>query len=967
MIRYIIALAVTFFGILPVFAQTPEPERPSGLILVSNGAELQRFDRSLPLAATDGDILFRGDSVETSDGSTALQFCPESALYEILPGSRVRIDRESLETLSGEARLIRKLGTCLLPAVSASRPASRRNNGASLVREVLESPPVDEGFESRLSAMAPAAADQLRKELEGIDSGGNEISSRVARAVIFEKHGLAADAANAYRSILQVWPNAAWARSRLFVHEEMVAQSALREQRSRETALRGEGKTFALLIGISSYQDPRIQDLQFAHEDAILFEKHLKNPRGGALPDSDVMVLLDEHATTAAVRTAFDSFLKVQAGPQDIVLIFVAAHGTVDEETGQGYIVTYDSDPEDLSATALPMGDLQDLVQRELNGIRRALIYADVCHAGKIGTIDTRRNRIHRQVDQLTEADGEVGGMTASRPGEISFEGPQYGGGHGVFSYFLLQALNGAADYDRDGVVTVDDVIDYVRTRVEEGTFGRQHPRDIGDLPNALAMARLEEAGIQVQPWEPPATGESIQIAAEIGELTRGIVAPAPPPRRRSEQDLTTDLEQFDSALQERRILPSEPDNAFSALNALRRQLPKEEYFDEANRLRVALEIEGQQVLLRYLKGEQAAQDRGAFVAGAAYFEAAKLLTPESMLADARGAFCLGRAAIFAKQYQQAVEYLERAVRLDPGGAYTYNALGIAYLEQAEFELARAAFEDAIREAPLWAYPLHNLALVHIQTGAYQQAIDAYERAIELAPEFAYLPYNLGLIYQRVNQVRPAERAYLDAITKAENLPADLRPRHLALAHNAMGYLLASTGRSKRAEERYRLSLEIDDTLLEARHNLAVLLAGDGKRPRDSRTAEAITLWRANLERDEDYLPSRLSLARTLAETGQTTQATEEYGLIVRDQPGYVAARVALAELQIGAGDLDDALENLQQALDRQPSNVTVLEKIGDLERSRGNTAEALRAYEQAFQNATDGRTRNRLRKRLGK
>jgi tetratricopeptide (TPR) repeat protein len=968
MLRCAIVAAVASLALVAAFAQTGGQEGPAGLLLSSGQAELRRAGRALPLAAREGDILFPGDIVETGEDSATLQYCPASALYELQPRSSVRIGVQNLETSSGEVRQIRRLETCLLPEVSASGPASRRNNGASLIREVLETPPIDEGFEARLSNLAPAAAGQLRAELEEIErleSSGGDMSARVARAVVFEQHGLAADAANEYRSILQVWPNAAWARSRLFVHEEAVAKSALRGQRSRETALRGEGKTYALLIGISSYQDPRIQDLQFAHEDATLFEKHLKSPRGGALPAADVLVLLNEHATTAAVRTAIDSFLKVRAGPQDIVLIFVAAHGTVDEKTGQGYIVTYDSDPEDLSATALSMGDLQDLVQRELSGIRRALIYADVCHAGKIGTIDTRRNRIHRDIDQLAEAEGEVGGMTASRPGEISFEGPQYGGGHGAFSYFLLQALNGAADYDRDGVVTVDDVIDYVRTRVEEGTFGRQHPRDIGDLPNALAMARLEEAGIQVQAWKPPEPGQEHQVLAGAGELARGFASPAPPPRRRGEQDLTADLKTFDEALQARRILPSDFDSAFSALSALRRQLSKEEYLEEANRLRVALEIEGQQVLLRYLKGEQAAQDRGAFVAGAAYFEAAKLLTPESMLADARGTFCLGRAAIFAKQYPQAVGYLELAARLDPEGAYTYNALGIAYLEQGEFDRAQAAFEDAIRAAPNWAYPLHNLALVHIQTGSYEGAIAAYQRAIELAPEFAYLPYNLGLVYQRVNQVRPAERAYQDAIAKAENLSADLRPRHLALAHNAMGYLMASTRRPRQAEQRYRQALEIDGALLEPRHNLAVLLAEQGKTAQDPAVTEAIGLWRANLERDGGYLPSRLSLARTLARFGQTKQAIEEYDRIVRDQPDYIAARVALAELQAEAGEPGQALWHLREALDRRPANAAVLEKIGDVETSRGNEIEAMKAYEAALQNAVDGRDKKRLRKRL--
>jgi tetratricopeptide (TPR) repeat protein len=227
------------------------------------------------------------------------------------------------------------------------------------------------------------------------------------------------------------------------------------------------------------------------------------------------------------------------------------------------------------------------------------------------------------------------------------------------------------------------------------------------------------------------------------------------------------------------------------------------------------------------------------------------------------------------------------------------------------------------------------------------------------------LPYNLGLVFQRVNQVRAAERSYQDAIAKAENLPDDLRPRHVALAQNAMGYLLASTGRARQAEQRYRQSLEIDGTLLDARHNLAVLLAGGAKAARDARMTEAVALWRANLERDGAYLPSRLSLARALAKLGQTKQAIVEYGRIVRDQPDYIAARVALAGLQAETGEPDQALLHLREALDRQPSNVAVLEKIGDVERSRGNLAEARKAYEAALRHAVDGRDKKRLRKRL--
>ena len=186
--------------------------------------------------------------------------------------------------------------------------------------------------------------------------------------------------------ILDKWPDAVWVKSRLFVHDEKEAKEAFQPP-PPDPEKPAEGQSFALLVGVSDYLNPNIIPLRFAHEDAILFQQHLQSPRGGSLPDENVQVLINEQATTAGIRTAIDTLLKTLAGPDDTVLVFVASHGTVDPETRQGFIVTYDSDPQDLASTALPMADLQNLVEQELSSVRRVQIYVDVCHSGKIGTI----------------------------------------------------------------------------------------------------------------------------------------------------------------------------------------------------------------------------------------------------------------------------------------------------------------------------------------------------------------------------------------------------------------------------------------------------------------------------------------------------------------------------------------------------------------------------------------------------
>ena len=251
-----------------------------------------------------------------------------------------------------------------------------------------------------------------------------------------------------------------------------------------------------LFRSISEYQRlRRTQWLQYAHQDALVFDKHLLSPRGGSLPESDVVLLTDEKATTAAVKNAFETFLKARAGKNDTVLVFIAAHGVVETGARRGaYIVTHDSDPEDLASTALPMADVQNLIREDLSKVGHVLVYVDVCRAGNIGAM-RGSNQINNAVEQLAEAEGDLFLFLASGPKEVSIEGSQFGGGHGAFSYFLLDALNGAADFNHDGVVSVGEIIEYVREKVVEATDSKQHPRDLGSIDRK--STRLNSSHIQ--------------------------------------------------------------------------------------------------------------------------------------------------------------------------------------------------------------------------------------------------------------------------------------------------------------------------------------------------------------------------------------------------------------------------------------------------------------------------------------
>jgi uncharacterized caspase-like protein len=253
-------------------------------------------------------------------------------------------------------------------------------------------------------------------------------------------------------------------------------------------------KTWALVIGISKYQKlPQDLWLQYPDADARSFAQHVATPRGGGVPPDRLLVLTNEQATTTAIRDAFRNFLQRPA-KDDTVFVLIAGHGTVDSKGA--YILTYDSDPENLSGTAILMSEVQKLVESEVSTAGHVVLLADVCRAATIGSL--RTDDLGAVVQKIGETSGEMLGLMAARPRELSLESPEFGGGHGAFTYSVLKGLEGAADSDHDGYVTAGELIDFVTHEVPKETRDKQHPRDFGDMDSKTKLADLSKPGFNL-------------------------------------------------------------------------------------------------------------------------------------------------------------------------------------------------------------------------------------------------------------------------------------------------------------------------------------------------------------------------------------------------------------------------------------------------------------------------------------
>ena len=249
---------------------------------------------------------------------------------------------------------------------------------------------------------------------------------------------------------------------------------------------------YAVVVGIARYSDTAggITSLQFADRDAQDFRDFLLSPDGGSFPKDNVRVLLNEDATAQNVRSALFTFL-TKAQPQDEVVLYIAGHGAPDPNDPRNlYLLTYDTKLDDMGGTAFPMWQLQDVFTRVLKA-KRVVTFADTCHS--YGFSGERRgkksNNLVNQYVAKAANDSDRAVITASDISQLSYESDKWGGGHGVFTFFLLKGLRGEADANKDGTVTAGELFAFIHDNVDKATSGNQSPMALPGLSERLPLS----------------------------------------------------------------------------------------------------------------------------------------------------------------------------------------------------------------------------------------------------------------------------------------------------------------------------------------------------------------------------------------------------------------------------------------------------------------------------------------------
>ncbi|WP_051030174.1 DEAD/DEAH box helicase [Nocardia takedensis] len=231
-------------------------------------------------------------------------------------------------------------------------------------------------------------------------------------------------------------------------------------------------------IGVDRYQAADIGFLTSAVRDATALRALFADGF-----QADPALLTDSGATRAKIIEELQQLAAVSSSA-DLVVVSFSGHGSTTHE-----LVPYDADRSRLEETGLSLEDLAGL----LNKIPAATLVCvlDCCFAGGFGAKALTAPVLARSLDSELGLLEQIAGrgrivLAASAPNERAYEDP--GLGHGLLTYELLTALQGAPEVVSGGKIDVYKLLEHVTRRVVDASSAvrkEQHPCFRGSLDGA--------------------------------------------------------------------------------------------------------------------------------------------------------------------------------------------------------------------------------------------------------------------------------------------------------------------------------------------------------------------------------------------------------------------------------------------------------------------------------------------------
>ena len=214
--------------------------------------------------------------------------------------------------------------------------------------------------------------------------------------------------------------------------------------------------TYLISIGIGSYRDRRVPSRKFASSDARMVSIYFQTL--GGLPASNVLLLQDWKALRSDIDEALLDWLPPHMNKEAIVIVYFAGQAFL-SSTGEPFLIPYDG-TSTITSQAYSIKDLDTALSR-LKAKQTVFLFDGI--VSRMGSNDLTKTTL-TALPQWNPGGGSTLHIIGTGSIGQGLEDDQHQ--HGLFTYYLLRALRGEADSNRDGDVTLGETVAYVGQKV---------------------------------------------------------------------------------------------------------------------------------------------------------------------------------------------------------------------------------------------------------------------------------------------------------------------------------------------------------------------------------------------------------------------------------------------------------------------------------------------------------------------
>ncbi len=283
-----------------------------------------------------------------------------------------------------------------------------------------------------------------------------------------------------------------------------------------------------------------------------------------------------------------------------------------------------------------------------------------------------------------------------------------------------------------------------------------------------------------------------------------------------------------------------------------------------------------------------------------------------------------------AKDYDGAISDFARAMELFPNDSGICDVMGATHADKGDYEQAIEYYEKAIALNPgninaknNLAKGYNNLGVVLVKQKQFQEAINAYNKALKITPEDAQFKSNLESAYWRLanyyTETKNANKA-IETYRKLLELNPTNRDVHIAIAGTYY-----NLGRYAEAIESFKAALRIRDAQSEAEKRNGIS------------------------ETEQNLLLTYCKYGQTLLEACRYQNAIAQFQEALKIQPNDTDTLLNLGVAYQRTNQSEEALAVYEKALDIKPDNDKIKRFVINLHTNQGKKYMQARKYKSAI------------------